>query len=59
MEREYIVSMASHASESSEELLEAATEKAWLEVISAKQVAPRAKQDQIARYETHLSRMLF
>ena len=56
--REYVIAMASHASPSSAELLEAVTEKAGLEVISAKQAAARAKQDQIARYEAHPSRML-
>jgi hypothetical protein len=45
MVREYVVSMASAAGESPEELLEAATEKARLEVISAKAAAERVEQD--------------
>jgi hypothetical protein len=42
---EYVVSMASEAGESPKELLEAATEKARLEVISAKQAVERVEQD--------------
>jgi hypothetical protein len=40
-----VVSMASEAGESPEELLEAATEKARLEVISAKQAVERVEKD--------------
>jgi hypothetical protein len=42
---EYVDSMASEAGESPEELLEAATEKARLEVISAKQAVERVEKD--------------
>src|SRR5918997_4611203 len=45
MVREYIDSMASAAGESPEELLEAATEKARLDVISAKQALERVEKD--------------
>jgi hypothetical protein len=45
MVREYIDSMASQAGEAPEELLEAATEKARLDVISAKQAAERVEKD--------------
>lgn len=45
MVREYIDSMASAASESPEELLEAATEKARLDVISAKHALERVEKD--------------
>ena len=45
MVMEYVVSMASAASESPEELLEAATEKARLEVISAKQAVELVEKD--------------
>jgi hypothetical protein len=45
MVMEYVVSMASAASESPEELLEAATEKARLDVISAKSAAERVEKD--------------
>jgi hypothetical protein len=45
MVMEYVVSMASAAGESPEELLEAATEKARLEVISAKQALERVEKD--------------
>jgi hypothetical protein len=45
MVREYVVSMASAAGESPEELLEAATEKARLDVISAKQALERVEKD--------------
>ena len=45
MVMEYVVSMASSAGESSEELLEAATEKARLEVISAKQAVELVEKD--------------
>src|SRR5918995_1202581 len=45
MVREYVVSMASEAGESPEELLEAATERARLEVISAKQALERVEKD--------------
>jgi hypothetical protein len=43
--REYIVSIASRAGESPEELLDAATEKAGREVRGAKQAAERVEQD--------------
>jgi hypothetical protein len=43
--REYVDAVASQADESSEELLEAATEKARLEVVGAKQAADRVEQD--------------
>ncbi len=42
---EYVVSMASEAGESPKELLEAATEKARLDVISAKQAVERVEKD--------------
>jgi hypothetical protein len=45
MVREYVGSMASSAGEAPEELLEAATERARLEVISAKAAAERVEQD--------------
>ena len=45
MVREYVGSMASAAGESPEELLEAATEKARLDVISAKHALERVEQD--------------
>jgi hypothetical protein len=45
MVREYIDSMASSAGESPKELLEAATERARLEVISAKQAVERVEKD--------------
>jgi hypothetical protein len=45
MVREYVISMASHAGESPKELLEAATEKARLDVISAKQAVGRVEKD--------------
>src|SRR5918998_5191609 len=45
MVREYVASMASAAGESAEELLEAATEKARLDVISAKQALERVEKD--------------
>ena len=45
MVMEYVVSMASAAGESPKELLEAATEKARLEVISAKQAVERVEKD--------------
>ena len=45
MVREYVISMASPAGESPKELLEAATEKARLDVISAKQAVGRVEKD--------------
>ena len=45
MVMEYVVSMASEAGESPKELLEAATEKARLDVISAKQAVERVEKD--------------
>lgn len=45
MVREYVVAMASPADESPKELLEAATEKARLDVISAKQAVERVEKD--------------
>ena len=45
MVREYVVSMASPAGESPKELLEAAAEKARLDVISAKQAVGRVEKD--------------
>jgi hypothetical protein len=42
---EYVISMASPAGESPKELLEAATEKARLDVISAKQAVGRVEKD--------------
>jgi hypothetical protein len=45
MVREYVVSMASPAGDSPKELLEAATEKARLDVISAKQAVERVEKD--------------
>ena len=45
MVMEYVVSMASEAGESPKELLEAATKKARLDVISAKQAVERVEQD--------------
>jgi hypothetical protein len=76
MVREYVGTMASSAGESPKELLEAATERARLEVISAKQAAERVERDfermsrerllprvevleKVARYEAHLSRLMF
>jgi hypothetical protein len=43
--REYVEAMASQAGETSEDLLEAATEKARLDIIGAKQAAERVEQD--------------
>jgi hypothetical protein len=43
--REYVDAMASQADEAPEELLEAATQKAQRDVISAKQAADRVEQD--------------
>jgi hypothetical protein len=45
MVREYVISMASPAGESPKELLEAATEKARLDIISAKQAVGRVEKD--------------
>src|ERR671912_2024329 len=45
MVREYVVTMASPAGDSPKELLEAATEKARLDVISAKQAVERVEKD--------------
>jgi len=45
MVREYVISMASPAGKSPKELLEAATEKARLDVISAKQAVGRVEKD--------------
>src|SRR5215213_9448043 len=45
MVREYVISMASKAGEAPEELLEVATEKARLDVISAKQAVERIEKD--------------
>jgi hypothetical protein len=45
MVMEYVVSMASEAGESPKELLKAATEKARLDVISAKQALERVEKD--------------
>jgi hypothetical protein len=45
MVMEYVASMASEAGESPKELLEAATEKARLDVISAKQAVERVEKD--------------
>ncbi len=45
MVREYVVSMASQARESPKELLEAATERARLDVISAKQAVELVEKD--------------
>jgi hypothetical protein len=45
MVMEYVVSMASAAGESPEVLLEAATERARLDVISAKSAAERVEKD--------------
>jgi hypothetical protein len=76
MVTEYVDSIASEAGESPKELLKAATEKARLEVISAKGAVKRVERDlermgrerllpdektleKVARYEAHLSRLMF
>jgi hypothetical protein len=74
--RECISAIASAAKEDQEELIEAATERTRLDIISAKAATERVEQDlarmsrerllpddktleKVARYEAHLSRLLF